>query len=219
MMRCSHSGPVGRNEGPCLGKWGILDMNSASSHPESVTSLQLKIIWVPVWASVALPDNTELFLSKPSILSCAGGLWESSMIIEEEETRRERSRDGGFAERTWGELRVASVLQSPDDKDWHSPLQLRTSCHPNTQNLWAGSNPQGSWSKWHHSTWLPNQGMSEREQRRKMWWRRMLFIVIYVGLAESGCWWSFLINIFYSIKIKEDENRSLELFNKILEVF
>lgn len=143
MMRCSHSGPVGRNEGPCLGKWGILDMNSASSHPESVTSLQLKIIWVPVWASVALPDNTELFLSKPSILSCAGGLWESSMIIEEEETRRERSRDGGFAERTWGELRVASVLQSPDDKDWHSPLQLRTSCHLNTQNLWAGSNSQG----------------------------------------------------------------------------
>lgn len=29
MMRCSHPGPMGRNEGPCLGKWGILDMNSA----------------------------------------------------------------------------------------------------------------------------------------------------------------------------------------------
>lgn len=29
MMRCSHPGPMGRNEGPCLGKWGVLDMNSA----------------------------------------------------------------------------------------------------------------------------------------------------------------------------------------------
>lgn len=29
MMRCSHPGSMGRNEGPCLGKWGILDMNSA----------------------------------------------------------------------------------------------------------------------------------------------------------------------------------------------
>lgn len=157
-----------KNECPCLGKWGVMDINSASSHTESITSLQLKIIWVPVWAFVALPDNTELFLSKPSVLSCAGGLWESYMAIEEEETRIERSRDGGFAERTWGELRVASVLQSPDHKDWHSPL---CSSGPATtltlKTCEQGQTPRGHEASDTISTWLPNQGCQKENEEVK----------------------------------------------------
>lgn len=134
------------------------------------------------------------------------------MATEEEETGLERSGDEGVAERTWGELCVASVLQSP----WWQRLTFPPAAQDQLPH-WH-SNPQGSWSKWHLSTWLPDQGMSERGPGSQMWSRQMLFIVIYVGLAESRCWWSFLINIFYSLKIK-DENWSLELFNEILEIF
>lgn len=94
----------------------------------------------------------------------------------------------------------------------NSRLQLRTSCHTDTQT------PRGHEASDIIITWLPDQGMSERGPGSQMWSGRMLFIVIYVGLAESRFWWSFLINIFYSLKIK-DENWSLELFNEILEIF
>lgn len=159
--------------------------------------------WVPVRAFVALPDNTDLLLNKTHFLFlCRQAFGNHTWTLKRKK----------LGER---EAELAAPLREPEGSyEWPVSSRALTTktdiplCSSGTtatltlKTCKQGRTPRGHEASDTVSTWLPNQGMSEREQGSKMWSRRMLFLVSYVGLAQSGCWWSFLINAFYSLNIK-----------------